>query len=187
MPKFLGKMEWGCQFSGGANFPVTPVDHGAVPVEPQEVEVEEEDNEEILVCRTRTRTRKPRQTCVSCQTTQRRREGGNVAYVHCVVITSCTNMHRSVCDCSLVFVTPEYHLHLCTVNKTLSRIARRLAIHSHSSNSEMLNAMYCRLGTVLLWHDAVKCLSSPGSINVIFVTFCSWQCKNIFDNFNFLH
>ena len=24
MPISLGKMEWGCQFSGGANFPVTP-------------------------------------------------------------------------------------------------------------------------------------------------------------------
>ena len=35
-----------------------------------------------------------------------------------------------------------------TAREALSRIARRLAIHSHSSNSETLNAMYCRLGTV---------------------------------------
>ena len=32
-----------------------------------------------------------------------------------------------------------------TANEIFSRIARRLAIHSHSSNSETLNEMYCRL------------------------------------------
>ena len=32
-----------------------------------------------------------------------------------------------------------------TAKETFSRIARRLAIHSHSSNTGMLNAIYCRL------------------------------------------
>ena len=41
-----------------------------------------------------------------------------------------------------------------TAKEALSRIARRLAIHSHSSNSESLNAMYCRLGTVLMRQNA---------------------------------
>ena len=40
-----------------------------------------------------------------------------------------------------------------TAKETLSRIAC-LAIHSQSSNSETLNAMYCRLGTVLMRQNA---------------------------------
>ena len=46
-----------------------------------------------------------------------------------------------------------------TAKETLSRIARRLAIHSHSSNSEMLNAMYCHLGTVLMRQNVRAFLS----------------------------
>ena len=49
-----------------------------------------------------------------------------------------------------------------TAKEALSRIARRLDIHSHSSDSETLNAMYCRLGTVL---DAAKCPSLPASFS----------------------
>ena len=29
VPISLGKMEWGCRFSGGANFPVTPAAHNS--------------------------------------------------------------------------------------------------------------------------------------------------------------
>ena len=52
-----------------------------------------------------------------------------------------------------------------TAKETLSRIARRLAIHSHSSNSEMLNAMYCRLGTILMRQNARALLARSASFS----------------------
>ena len=52
-----------------------------------------------------------------------------------------------------------------TAKETLSRIARRLAIHSHSSNSERLNAMYCRLGTVLMRQNARALLVRSASFS----------------------
>ena len=56
-----------------------------------------------------------------------------------------------------------------TAKETLSRIARHLAIHSHSFNSETLNAMYCRLGTVVIWQNARALMARSAS----FVTCCT--------------
>ena len=52
-----------------------------------------------------------------------------------------------------------------TAKETFSRIARRLAIHSHSSNTEMLNAIYCRLGTVLMRQNARALLARSASFS----------------------
>ena len=52
-----------------------------------------------------------------------------------------------------------------TANETFSRTARRFAIHSHSSNTEMLNAIHCRLGTVLIRQNARALLARSASFS----------------------